>query len=103
MCDYYFLKVETITSPKRKARIKADAHKEINPIKMNPLFDISSPILISNKERMKQIVVSKAILMFVFFIVFLCLNRMQTSLEYLDKIHIIEIFLSILGIPKVKS
>ena len=53
--------------------MKADALKEIRPIKMNPLFDISSPIFIRTRERRKQILVSKAILMFVFFITFVCL------------------------------
>jgi hypothetical protein len=58
-----------INSPRRKARIKADALKEIKPIKMNPLLLISSPRLTSSRDRTKQIEVSKAILMFVFFIV----------------------------------
>jgi hypothetical protein len=66
----YFLNVETITSPRRKARIKADALKEINPMKMNPLLLMSSPRLTSSRDRTKQIVVSKAIVMFVFFITF---------------------------------
>jgi hypothetical protein len=67
---FYFLKVETIASPRRKARIKADALKDNRPIKMNPLLLISSPRLTSSRERGKQTIVSKAILMFVFFIVF---------------------------------
>jgi hypothetical protein len=70
VCIDYFLNVETTLSPKRKASIITDALKEIKPMKINPLFDISSPRLTSNKERMKQIVVSKAIVMLVFFIVF---------------------------------
>ena len=70
MCDYYFLNVETITSPRRKARINVDALKEIKPIKMNPLLDVSSPMFIRTRERRKQMLVSKAILMFVFFITF---------------------------------
>jgi hypothetical protein len=60
-----------IASPKRKPRMKADALKEIKPIKMNPLLLISSPRFISTRERRKQMLVSKAILMFVFFIVFI--------------------------------
>jgi hypothetical protein len=63
-----------INSPRRKARIKADALKEINPIKMNALLLISSPRFISTRDRTKQIVLSKAILMFVFFIVFCCID-----------------------------
>jgi hypothetical protein len=73
MCDYYFLNVETTFSPRRKARINVDALKEIKPIKMIPLLDVSSPMFIRTRERRKQILVSNAILMFVCFIVFVCL------------------------------
>jgi hypothetical protein len=76
VCVDYFLNVETTFSPTIKARMKADALKEINPINTIPLFGISSPILIRTRERRKQIEVSKAIVMFVFFMLFvfcLCL------------------------------
>jgi len=63
-----------INSPRRKARIKADALNEIRPIKMNPLLLISSPIFISSRDRTKQIVLSKAIVMLVFFIVFFVID-----------------------------
>jgi hypothetical protein len=85
VCDYYFLKVETITSPRRKARMNVDALKEINPINTIPLFDISSPRLIRTRERRKQMLVSKAILMLVFFIVFFCLFVDANIILYLEQ------------------
>ncbi len=57
-----------INSATTKARMNVDALRESNPIKTIPLLLISSPRFISTRERTKQIVVSKAILMFVFFI-----------------------------------
>jgi hypothetical protein len=69
VCIDYFLNVETTFSPRRKARMKADAHKESKPINTTPLLLMSSPTLIRRRERMKQIEVSKAIVMLAFFIV----------------------------------
>lgn len=58
-----------INSATTKARMNVDALKEINPINTIPLFGISSPILIRTRERRKQMLVSKAIVMLVCFIV----------------------------------
>lgn len=63
------MNVETTLSPKRKARMKADALKESKPMKTIPLLLISSPRLIRTRERTKQIELSKAIVMLVCFIV----------------------------------
>jgi hypothetical protein len=85
VCFDYFLNVETITSPRRKARMNVDALKEINPIKTIPLLLISSPRFIRTRERRKQMLVSKAILMLVFFIVFVCLFVDANIILYLEQ------------------
>jgi hypothetical protein len=66
-CDY-FLKVETIFSPRRNPRIIVDALKDNKPINITPLLGILSPMFIRNRERTKQIELSKAIVLVVFFI-----------------------------------